>query len=102
MGLGVVELVTRVGDDRLFFQNLDQVADGYRLRRGKRGEADLTEIKFLTDAITPTEVMNGTTKMIGLVVWLPRDLVAQALAEAKAADAVDPHVSSTGTPTPRD
>lgn len=103
--LGVVELVTRVGDDRLFFQILDDVATNYAIKRGKRGEANLTEIRFLTDAITPTQVMNGDTKMLGLVVWLPRDLVAQALADSKAApaaDAVDPSAdSNTGTLTPR-
>lgn len=92
MGLGVEALVRYVGDDRLFFQNLDHVATDYSLKRGKRGEATLTKISFLTDAITPTEVMNGTTKMIGLVVWLPRDLVAKALADARAINAVDPHV----------
>lgn len=103
--LGMVELVRRVGDDRLFFQNLDEVATNYSLKRGKRGEADLTEIRFLTDAITPTQVMNGETKMLGLVVWLPRDLVAQALADSKAAqaaDAVDPsEVSNTGNTSTR-
>lgn len=105
MGLSVVELVTRVGDDRLFFQSLDDVATNYSLKRGERGEATLTEIRFLTDAITPTQVMNGETKMLGLVVWLPRDLVAQALADsraAQAADAVDPSAdSNTGNTSTR-
>ena len=82
--VGVVELVTAIGDDALFFQALDEVATDYNLKRGKRGEADLTEIRFLTDAITPTQVMrNDLDRHLGLVVWLPRKRVAEILKLAK-------------------
>jgi hypothetical protein len=85
--VGLVELVTAIGDDALLFQALDEVATDYNLKRGKRGkrgESDLTEIRFLTDAITPTQIMqNDLDRRLGLVVWLPRKRVAEILKLAK-------------------
>jgi len=71
--VGLVELVTAIGNDALFFQSLDKVATAYSQKK------NLTCITFLTDAITTTQVMNGTTERLGLIVWLPRQRVKEIL-----------------------
>lgn len=67
MSMGLVELVTAIGDEHIRLQNLDNSAITLDWS-AKRG----TKITFGTEvSLTP----NGT-ELLGLVVWLPRDAVA--------------------------
>lgn len=75
---GLVDLLTRIGDDKIELQNLDQCLMGASSR--KRG---FTELRFLTQSTTPGEVMTGDGR-IGLVLWLDRSDV-QAARDAFAA-----------------
>jgi hypothetical protein len=73
------ELIVAVGDENVRFQNLDQ--DAHTIDKTKHG----TKIAFYTDAIQAEELLGGgKSKKIGLVVWLPRNLVDAAIAKAKA------------------
>lgn len=73
------ELILAVGDDNVVFQNLLNDASSVDLT--KHG----TKITFYTDAISPVEMLaGGETKKMGLVLWLPRDLVNAAIAAEKA------------------
>lgn len=67
------ELILAVGDDNVQFQNLDHCASdlNYSAKKG-------TKITFGTEQ--PVN-LNGTEKL-GLVVWLDRKLVADAIAKA--------------------
>jgi hypothetical protein len=76
---GLVDLLTRIGDDKIRMQGLGSCLLGARLIKGGG-----TEIRFATDAMTPTEIMTGT-KRIGLVLWLEGDDV-QAARDAYAAE----------------
>jgi hypothetical protein len=72
------ELIATVGDEHVRFQNLDQ--DAHTIDKTKHG----TKIAFYTDAIQAEELLGGgKTEKIGLVVWLPRERVDAALAQAK-------------------
>jgi hypothetical protein len=77
--LGIVELLTSIGDNNIKFQNLLESATNYDLR--KKGA--VTAITFLTDAVTPTEIMNDTQTKVGLVVWLPRAQTEALLASRR-------------------
>lgn len=69
------ELILAVGDENVRFQNV--LNDAATVDKTKHG----TKIAFYTDAIQAEELLNGgTPKMLGLVVWLPRDLAEAALA----------------------
>ena len=71
------ELILAVGDDNVAFQNL--LNDAQTIDKTKHG----TKITFYTDAIQAEELLGaGETKKIGLVVWLPRELVNAAVAAA--------------------
>ena len=73
------ELILAVGDENVVFQNL--LKDAHSIDQTKHG----TKITFYTDAISPVEMMGGgATKKMGLVLWLPRDLVNAAIAAEKA------------------
>jgi len=74
--IGIVEFLRRIGDDNIKFQNLASNMTNIQLVR--KGKA--TQITFLTDPnfITPNDVAHGGGKYIGLVLWLPRDLVDKA------------------------
>ena len=80
--MGVIELLRRVGEDYVRVQNVVESMAGIRLK-GKRGR-QYTEITFGTDAITPSDVMRNDCPMVGLVLWLPRNLVEKAKAEHAA------------------
>lgn len=70
------ELILAVGDENVVFQNL--LNDAQSIDKTKYG----TKITFYTDAIQAEELLNGgETKKLGLVVWLPRNLVNAAMAE---------------------
>lgn len=72
----ISDLILAVGDDNVRFQNLDQCTNhlNYSAKKG-------TTITFGTDQ---TCDLNGTTDL-GLIVWLPRDAVARAMAMSKEA-----------------
>lgn len=73
--MGLVELLASIGDDNLQFQNLDQCASdlNYSAKKG-------TKITFGTEQ--PVS-FDGTVKL-GLVVWLDREAVANAIAKSPA------------------
>ena len=74
------DLILTVGDTNVVFQMLDR--DAQTIDKTKHG----TKISFYTDAIQAEELLGGgKTKKIGLVLWLPRDLVDAAIAKEKAA-----------------
>lgn len=84
---GLVDLLTRIGDAKIGFQNLDQCMRGAQtLKRGQ------TEIRFGTQAITAADIATDGGPM-GLVLWLDRGDV-QAAREAFQAE-------SDGAETPR-
>lgn len=73
------ELIFAIGDENVVFQNL--LNDAHSIDLTKHG----TKITFYTNAISPVEMMGGgETKKMGLVLWLPRDLVNAAIAKKKA------------------
>jgi hypothetical protein len=74
MTLGVVGLVTAIGDENIRMQNLDTSAISLDWDH-KKG----TKITFGTDAVLGA---NGT-ELLGIVLWLPRDAVAKSLEAAK-------------------
>jgi len=69
------ELILAVGDDNVQFQNLDQCASdiNYSAKKG-------TKITFGTEQ--PVN-LDGTEKL-GLVIWLDRKAVADAVAKERA------------------
>lgn len=71
---GLVDLLTRIGDDRAIVQSIHQTATG-----SKRKKSGGTEVSFWTDQITPDDLMRPSGK-IGIVVWLDRSDVEAALA----------------------
>lgn len=70
------ELILAIGDDNVEFQNLDHCAESLNMKGGT------TRITFGTRRLlSPT---NGTDKL-GLVLWLDRKAVADAVAADKSA-----------------
>ena len=76
MPLGIIELLTRIGEDNIRLQNLMESATNFQ-GRGKRG-ARACAVTFLTDQITPSEVLQEHPQHVGLVLWLPTALVEKA------------------------
>ena len=74
--LGIIELLTRIGEENVRLQNLLESATNFQAR--KQGT---TAITFLTNQMHTTEVVHGPPKMMGLVLWLPADLVEKARRE---------------------
>ena len=73
------ELIAAVGDEHLTFQNL--LNDARSIEKTKQG----TKITFYTGSIQAEELLGGgKPKNLGLVLWLPQDLVDAALAARKA------------------
>ena len=70
------ELIAAVGDDLVDFQNLDECADSlnYSAKSG-------TKITFGTQA----KLTAIGTEKLGLVIWLPRQAVKDAIAKATGA-----------------
>lgn len=68
--LGIVELLTRIGDERIKFQNLDTclITANWSRETG-------SEITFGTEE----KVWPDGTEALGLVVWLPREEVRRIL-----------------------
>lgn len=88
----ISELILAVGDDNIRFQSLNN--DAHRIEDTKNG----TKITFYTDGVTAYEAMTspGKTKNIGLVLWLPRDLVDAALLAASPSPPADGTVEEGG------
>jgi hypothetical protein len=79
--LGLIELITRIGEDSILIQNLVESATNFQAR-GKRGVD--TAITFLTDRMTPDEVFSKNPRYIALVLWLPAEKVTAARAAHEA------------------
>jgi hypothetical protein len=62
------ELIAHVGDEHIKIQNVLDSATEVKMRKG--GD---TQITFLTNAITATEVALNSTSKVGLVIWLPKE-----------------------------
>jgi hypothetical protein len=91
---GIVDLLTRIGDDKIMMQGLSTCLRGARVIKGGG-----TEIRFGTDATDPSQIMNGTSP-IGLVLWLdPKDVDAarEAFDEAQVGAAVDHQMQVLGS-----
>jgi hypothetical protein len=80
VSLGIIELLTRIGEDNVRVQNVMESLTRASLRRASK-RVKVTEICFATDAITPTEMMRDDCPTVGLVLWLPRVLVDKARAD---------------------
>lgn len=72
MPLGILEILTRVGEQHLQVQTLDQSMRG--AQSIQKGAA--TEIRFGTEAVSATELMSGGGRF-GFIVWCPRETVMQ-------------------------
>jgi hypothetical protein len=83
--LPLSRLIELVGDDNVRLDYLQETITGATARK----KLKLTEISFLTSGITPNEVFGWTmnpprVSVVGIMVWLPKALVDQALATHKA------------------
>lgn len=77
------ELILAVGDENVVFQNLSN--DAYTIDKTKHG----TKITFYTDQVQAEEFLDaGKTKKMGLVLWLPRDRVDEAIVAEKRAKTI--------------
>lgn len=72
MPLGITELCRRVGDDNIKLQRLFESISN--VRTNKRGD---TSITFQTNQITATDFVNDNPKMVGFVIWMPKELVGK-------------------------
>lgn len=70
----ITELVTAIGDDNIQFQNLDHSADNLQM------VGATTKITFGAEE----RISVKGTDRLGLVLWLDRNAVADALAKSKA------------------
>jgi hypothetical protein len=75
------ELILAVGDDNVKFQNLFE-----SLNNASTNKKGVTKISFSTNALTTNDLMDlNRAKLVGLVLWLPRDKVEAAIAAEKEA-----------------
>ena len=72
--MNLSELISKYGDDRVQFQNLDQCTERLNMSKG------VTKITFGTEQPMG---LNGTERL-GIVVWFDRADVAKIIAESKA------------------
>ncbi len=73
MSVSVCDLIAQLGDDNIQLQNLDNCAT--KLNYSKKNG---TAITFVTE----TPLTPQGTERLGLVLWLPRDKVAEILAKS--------------------
>lgn len=78
--VGITDLLHAIGADNITFQVLENSMDGATVK--KKGP---TSITFLTDAVTPTDVVNGTGPR-GLVLWVDRELMSEKLSKLKSGE----------------
>ena len=69
--MSLVKLLEEVGDDNIEFQWLRP-----SIVKSKKTKADV-ELTFVTDQITPNDVVNNTGK-VALVVWVDQDTLELA------------------------
>jgi len=63
------ELLKLVGDENIQFQMLHDCMTTIEQRSRKKGGNKIT---FVTEGLTPTEVMHNTGN-VGVIVWVPRE-----------------------------
>lgn len=83
MSLSLTKLLTLVGDDKVFVQNLRENMTGCRLRTKGRESA----VTFVTGSqfISPQEAISEEPPAyVGLVLWLPAGDIERARLEAAA------------------
>ena len=68
----IIELLTAVGIENVLVQNLIDSATNFHSRKGG------TAITFLTDQWTPSDAINDRPRKVGLVIWMPVELVERA------------------------
>ena len=78
--VGIIELLERVGEDNVQLQNLVESMDDISVN--KRGDS---RVSFWTNGINATEIAVGKARNVGLVLWLPTELVEKAKADSAAA-----------------
>lgn len=76
--MGLVELLSCVGNDNIEFQKLGDCLTSVKEKKRYK----CTELSFLTQAITPTEIAIGTGK-VGLIVWVDQDVISKAYDKAE-------------------
>lgn len=76
--LSLSELIHQVGDENVEFQNLFECCTNLQSRKN-----GATAITFLTNAITPVEVLKKPPSKLALVVWLPADKANEVIANSK-------------------
>lgn len=76
--MALTELLSKVGDGNVQFQNLRQCISSIESR--KDGSVAVT-FHTAPDKINPTDEVMGRPEWVGLVVWLPQDRVKQAMDE---------------------
>ena len=86
MGLALSELCRRVGDEYIKIQNLGESLAGARSHKN-----GVTEVSFFTQEVSPATFVGGDEKVIGLILWLPRDRVEKAQAEWEVEQVRAPH-----------
>ncbi|MGL5280631.1 MAG: hypothetical protein ACRC8W_02615 [Plesiomonas shigelloides] len=74
---GIVELFNEIGNDNLSYQNLTDAME--KITKTKGGAS---RIQFLTEAITPNDVMSGSGKA-GIVVWVDKERLSSAVKAVK-------------------
>ena len=73
----ISSLILAVGDDNIVLQNL--LNDAQYIVKTNHG----TKITFYTNGVQAEELLGGgQSKNIGLVLWLPRNLVDEAMKHA--------------------
>lgn len=68
--LGLIELISRIGEDNILIEPTHDNLCGAQSRKG-----GLTEIRLLTSQVNPTQIASNSWPKVGLVVWMPRELV---------------------------
>ena len=83
MSLSIIELLQRVGVDKVFVQNLAENCTGAKARKD-----GTSVVSFVTGAeyCSPSTLLSSHPAYMGIVVWLPYDAALEAkraAAEAK-------------------
>jgi hypothetical protein len=85
--MGLIELVTRVGEDNVKVQPMLESITNIRLRNRSRESV----VTFVTgsDLLTPADLMNHSVRYRPLVLWIPEERVGKALKEHSDEGAAD-------------
>lgn len=74
------ELIAAVGDENVAFQMLSESIHGTQ----KAGKGSTTHITFSTNQTTLMDLISPRSPKVGIVVWLPRDKMHEAVKRAEA------------------